>query len=209
MDSALIIYGIGFLAQLFFSARIIVQWIKAEKTKTMASPTAFWVLSILGSWLFFLYGWLRDDFSIVLGQFISFYIYLWNLNLKGVWTRLPWLLRAFLFLTPVVIAGLMLRDAQALVQSFFRNKDLPLGLVIFGSAGQIIFNLRFIYQWFYSLRTRESALPMGFWLISLVGSGVIIAYGVYRLDPVLILGQSFGFAAYCRNLIIGRNRKHD
>lgn len=44
---------------------------------------------------------------------------------------------------------------------------------------------------------------MGFWAISLFGSGVIIAYGIFRMDPVLILGQSFGFVAYIRNLVIG------
>jgi len=50
-------------------------------------------------------------------------------------------------------------------------------------------------------------LPVGFWAISLFGSSVIIAYGIFRLDPVLILGQSFGFVAYIRNLVIGFKEK--
>ena len=69
--------------------------------------------------------------------------------------------------------------------------------------------LRFVYQYFYSQRKHQSALPAGFWVISLIGSGAIIAYGLFRRDPVLILGQSFGFVAYIRNLMIGfKERKN-
>ena len=81
--------------------------------------------------------------------------------------------------------------------------EVPFWLLLFGSAGQIIFTLRFVYQWVYSVRRHQSFLPVGFWIISLIGSGTIIAYGIFRHDPVLILGQSFGFVAYCRNLVIG------
>ena len=48
----------------------------------------------------------------------------------------------------------------------------------------------------------ESVLPIGFWIISLVGSMIIIIYGIIRLDPVLILGQSFGYVAYVRNIML-------
>ena len=58
-------------------------------------------------------------------------------------------------------------------------------------------------------RSWVPTLPTGFWGISLFGSSVIIAYGIFRLDPVLILGQSFGFVAYIRNLVIGFKEKHE
>jgi lipid-A-disaccharide synthase-like uncharacterized protein len=80
-------------------------------------------------------------------------------------------------------------------------------LLVFGSAGQVIFTLRFVYQWIYSARRNESILPATFWIISLVGSGIIVAYGIFRLDPVLILGQSVGFIAYSRNIVIGHKQK--
>jgi len=51
-------------------------------------------------------------------------------------------------------------------------------------------------------------LPIGFWVISLIGSFIIIAYGIIRKDPVLILGQSVGFIAYTRNIIIALNDKN-
>ena len=87
------------------------------------------------------------------------------------------------------------------------NEDIPLGVLIFGSMGQIIFTLRFVYQWLYSRRKNESMLPLGFWLISLSGSLIIVAYALYRRDPVLILGQSTGLIVYCRNIYILKKSK--
>ena len=76
-------------------------------------------------------------------------------------------------------------------------------ILVLGTAGQFIFTFRFIYQWIYSSRKQVSALPPTFWVISLVGSCMIVIYGVLRHDPILILGQSFGFLSYIRNLMIG------
>jgi lipid-A-disaccharide synthase-like uncharacterized protein len=201
------IFAIGFLAQLFFSARILYQWIASEKAGKVLSPPAFWVLSILGSFLLFIYGVLRNDFAIILGQFISYYIYLWNLNMQGQWKRIAGIIKVVLILTPLVATGFMLRDISGFTETFFNNKKVPLWLLIFGSAGQIIFALRFIYQFIYSAAHHQSVLPIGFWIISLLGSSIIITYAIFRLDPVLILGQSFGFVAYIRNIMIGYKNK--
>ena len=43
------VYAIGFLAQAFFSARILCQWILSERARRVVSPSVFWVLSIAGS----------------------------------------------------------------------------------------------------------------------------------------------------------------
>lgn len=202
-----IMFTIGFGAQLFFTARTLLQWVLSEKEKKVSSPSAYWVFSVLGAWLMFLYGVLRNDFSIILGQIISYYVYLWNLDAKGIWARLGIAIRATLLVTPVIAVVFLLKDMTVFLSEFLRNDDIPLALVIFGSAGQIIFMLRFLYQWAYSKKKHESVLPVGFWVISLVGSGIIIAYGIFRKDPVLILGQSFGFVAYCRNLMIWHSSK--
>ncbi len=198
------IYVIGFLAQIFFSARILLQWILSERAKKVISPAIFWQLSIVGSYLLFVYGWLRDDFAIILGQIISYYIYIWNLDKKHRWKKLPTVIRVLLLLTPVAAILYMLKDASAFVDQFFKNEKIPLWLLIYGSMGQIIFTLRFIYQWIYSKRKDESLLPVGFWIISLFGSLIIVSYAVYRRDPVLILGQSTGLVAYSRNIYLCR-----
>ena len=198
------IYIIGFLAQIFFSARILLQWILSERAKKVISPAIFWQLSILGSFLLFIYGWMRDDFAIILGQMISYYIYIWNLDKKHQWKKLPVVIRTLLLLTPVAAILYMLKDAVAFVDQFFRNEKIPLWLLIYGSMGQIIFTLRFIYQWIYSKRKDESLLPIGFWIISLFGSLIIVSYAIYRKDPVLILGQSTGLLAYSRNIYLSK-----
>ena len=192
------IYAVGFLAQAFFSARILVQWILSERAREVVSPSAYWICSVAGSWLLFFYGWLRDDFAIILGQFVSYYIYLWNLNAKDLWRSLPLLFRVVLLLTPVAALGAIGHNAPLFFRTFLQNDEVPFGLLLFGSCGQLIFSLRFVYR---------SVLPAGFWAMSLLGSGMIVLYGFVRHDPVLILGQSFGFVAYVRNLFIGKKHR--
>lgn len=207
MENPAFILAIGFLAQGFFSARILVQWILSERAKRVLSPSLFWILSLAGAYLLCLYGWLRDDFSIVLGQFISYYIYLWNLNIKGIWGKIPTLLRLVLMLTPIAAICFVAGNAEAFTARFLHNEAVPLWLLLFGSAGQVLFTLRFVYQWLYSRREGKSRLPAGFWAISLIGSLTIVTYGLIRLDAVLIVGQSFGIIAYIRNLFLIKNEK--
>lgn len=198
----LFVIAIGFLAQGFFSARILIQWIMSERVKHVLSPTLFWVFSLIGAYLLCIYGWLRDDFSIVFGQFISYYIYLWNLKVKGVWAKVPSVVRGLLLATPIVAICMVASNADVFVQRFLNNDKVPLWLLLFGSAGQFIFTMRFVYQWYYSHKLGMSKLPALFWILSLVGSLSIVSYGVIRNDIVLIVGQSFGVVAYTRNLCI-------
>lgn len=210
METKWFVFLLGLIAQGLFSARILVQWYKSEKSRKLESPLSYWILSLAGSMVFFAYGWFRDDFSILFGQFITYAIYIWNINAKGVWKHFPLLARAFIIVFPFLVLATMLSDAPAFFQSFLKNDSIPMWLVLLGTAGQTIFTLRFIYQWIYSVRRNESMMPVGFWLISLIGSGTIICYAVLRRDPILILGHLFGFVAYARNMMIGikasRNR---
>ncbi len=205
--SSLYVYAIGFLAQGFFSARMLIQWFLSEKARKVVSPNAYWLCSLAGSILLFVYGWLRDDFAIIFGQIISYYIYIWNLDIKGVWRKVPLVARVSIETLPFLAFGVMLHDIPAFVNDFFHNGSVPPALLVWGSAGQIIFTLRFIYQWYYSYRRHESILPVGFWIISLVGCSIIVSYGIFRLDPVLIVGQSVGFLTYSRNIVLYRKSK--
>lgn len=196
------VYVLGFVAQALFSARMFVQWILSEKSKKVVSPVIYWQFSLLASFLFFIYGWLRADFAIILGQIFSYYIYIWNLNIQNHWKKIHIIFRTIVFLTPIlVICGLLVTGTDA-VERLWTN--IPLGLLLFGSIGQVIFTFRFLYQWWYSRKLGESVLPNGFWILSLIGSSCIILYGIYRKDPVLIIGQSAGFFTYSRNLFINK-----
>lgn len=200
--SSVLVYAIGFAAQGFFSARMLIQWILSEKAKRVVSPDLYWICSLMGSILLFVYGWQRHDFAIILGQLISYYIYIWNLKIKNVWDRMPIVLKWLVMLIPVAAVFLMFRDIPTFVLRFFHNEYIGLPLLIWGSAGQVVFTLRFLYQWRYSAQRHMSILPIGFWIISLIGSFIIVSYGLFRLDPVLILGQSVGFFTYSRNIAL-------
>lgn len=198
----MIIYILGFISQVLFFSRTLLQWVQSERAGKVLSPTIYWVLSILASYLFCIYGWFRDDFSILLGQSISYYIYIWNLNQNGAWKKVPRFLKVILVMTPLAAIGFVFKNGDYFVENFLSHPNIPLWLLVFGSLGQVIFTFRFVYQWVYSMRRKVSMLPMGFWVISLAGSGIIVIYGIIRLDPILILGQSVGFIAYTRNIML-------
>ena len=71
-----------------------------------------------------------------------------------------------------------------------------------GFAGQLLFTSRFLVQWIASERRRQSIIPTAFWWLSLGGAALLLAYAIWRQDPVFILGQSFGFVVYARNLVL-------
>lgn len=207
MDS-IYIYAVGFIAQVLFSARLIVQWIKSEKAGDSLSPAIFWQLSILASWLLFIYGLMRNDFAILLGQVVAYSIYIRNLQLQNQWKKLPFITRFIALATPFLAFLIILKNWDIHYQQLFNNEEIPLVLLLWGIAGQIIFTFRFVYQWIYSERKGESCLPTGFWLISILGSTMILSYAVYRIDPVLLLGQGFGILVYSRNIVLIRKQSH-
>lgn len=72
--------------------------------------------------------------------------------------------------------------------------------VLFGFLAQMMFMGRFVIQWIASERARDSVVPLAFWYFSLIGGVMLLAYAIYRRDPVFILGQAMGIAVYARNL---------
>lgn len=69
-----------------------------------------------------------------------------------------------------------------------------------GLLGQAMFFMRFFFQWLHSERQRRSVIPVVFWYFSISGGVTLLAYAIYRQDPVFILGQSTGLVIYLRNL---------
>lgn len=199
-----LVYAVGFSAQILFSARLLIQWIASERAREILSPSLFWYLSIIASFMLCIYGWLRDDVAIIFGQSVSYYIYIWNLNIKGEWERIPQVIRALFMVLPVALIFYFIANGTVIVH-LFNQENIPLWLMILGLTGQITFTLRFVYQWLYSRKAGESLLPIAFWNISAIGSLMIIVYAILRRDPVLIIGQATGFIVYIRNIMIGLN----
>jgi len=204
--STWLVYSVGFLAQLLFSGRSVFQWILSEKSKKVLTPSLFWKMSLIASFLMFLYGYLRSDFAIMLGQTLTYFIYIRNLQLQGEWTKLHKYLRFLLWIFPILIVILGYNNNVYDAARLFKNEAIPFWLLILGIISQVVFTLRFIYQWVYSEKQKESILPLGFWLLSLIGSTLIIIYAIFRVDPVLIAGHIFGIVMYARNMVILRRQ---
>jgi len=197
-----LIYSIGFLAQILFSSRLIIQWITSEKRKKVVTPVLFWSLSLIASFLLFIYGYLRDDFAIMFGQSLTYFIYIRNLQLQNQWEKIPKAIQWFLYIFPVLIGIYYFNNNIIDVDNLFKNEAIPIWLLILGITSQIVFTFRFIYQWMYSEKQKQSSLPFGFWLLSLIGSLLILSYAIIRKDPVLLVGHLLGVTIYIRNLIL-------
>lgn len=79
--------------------------------------------------------------------------------------------------------------------------------LIIGFSGQFLFSMRFLIQWIQSERQKKSVIPVAFWYFSILGGLTLLAYAIYREDPVFILGQLTGVFIYARNLYFIRNDK--
>ena len=197
---------IGFAGQGLFFSRFLFQLLLSEKQKKVVTPSIFWKLSLLASVIFFVYGYLREDFSIMMGQSITYFIYIRNLQLQNVWQQMPKLFRWFLWLFPVMIVIYAYNNNVYDLDKLLNNEDIPSWLFALGIVAQLVFIFRFIYQWFTSEKKKTSHLPMGFWAISLTGSMLILTYAIFRVDKVLFLAHSVGMFVYMRNIYLMRKQ---
>ncbi len=204
----LAVEAVGLIAQALFSGRMIVQWVMSERARKVVSPVIFWQMSMVASFLLCIYGWLGNDFVIILGQAVAYYIYIWNLYAKGSWQKMHWAVRAIFFFVPIVAAvWLLVFQWDTTMARLFTDAGIPTWLFVYGIVGQAVFSVRFIYQWLYSSRRGESVLPVGFWIISLVGSLLIVPYAIVRGKWAYLLGQATGAFVYARNLMIALSER--
>jgi lipid-A-disaccharide synthase-like uncharacterized protein len=195
------LFGLGFFAQGLFGIRLLVQLFHSEKAGKSVSPIVFWQISLLASFIFLIYGILRNDAVIIIGQTLSYFIYIRNLQLKNAWKLIFLPMRLLILTLPFAAwAWIVKQDSSSgLLFSAFSFKN---PFVILGTIGQLMLNLRYLYQWYHSEKEKESILPLGFWIISAVASVLVVVYAVQRIEPVLLLSQSLGLVVYLRNIIL-------
>jgi lipid-A-disaccharide synthase-like uncharacterized protein len=70
---------LGYVAQLMFTMRFVVQWIASERARKSVIPVAFWFFSIGGGLLLFGYALYIRDPVFILGQGLGLFVYLRNL----------------------------------------------------------------------------------------------------------------------------------
>ncbi|MEJ5366019.1 MAG: lipid-A-disaccharide synthase N-terminal domain-containing protein [Desulfosoma sp.] len=71
-----------------------------------------------------------------------------------------------------------------------------------GFSAQALFSARFFVQWIASERAGRSVVPVAFWILSVFGGALLLAYALWRRDPVFIVGQGAGLIIYGRNLYL-------
>ena len=70
---------IGFVGQMLFTMRFIVQWVQSERANRSVIPVAFWYFSVAGGLVLFCYALYRRDPVFILGQSSGLFIYARNL----------------------------------------------------------------------------------------------------------------------------------
>lgn len=81
MTSATLWIGIGFLGQILFTSRFLVQWIASERRRESVVPVAFWWFSLMGGVTLLSYAIWRQDPVFIMGQGAGLIIYIRNLIL--------------------------------------------------------------------------------------------------------------------------------
>jgi lipid-A-disaccharide synthase-like uncharacterized protein len=71
-----------------------------------------------------------------------------------------------------------------------------------GFAGIGTFGTRFLVQWIYSERHKESKVPPIFWWQSLFGTFLCLAYFLRQQDSVGVAGYCLNVIPYTRNLML-------
>ena len=201
MDSPTWVYLLGLTGMAIYGLRILIQWYLSEKSHVVESPGIYWVLSSIGAVILYIYGWLRKDFSIIFGESVGYYIYMWNISIMGLYKKVPRIVVIVQALFPLVILGLIVKDIPTFTQTFLKNKDVPPMLLLYGVLGQFTYEIRSVYQLLYSYKRKKSILPLGHWVLAVIGSAMIISYGLIRHDWVLAIGQ-FSIFFSIRNLMI-------
>ena len=100
-------------------------------------------------------------------------------------------------------------SAVALARWWTTTPTRELVWIAVGLLAQFLFSMRFVVQWLATEKARASIVPETFWYFSLGGGIMLLAYAVYRMDPVFILGQAAGLGIYARNIHFIRLAKRE
>jgi lipid-A-disaccharide synthase-like uncharacterized protein len=198
------IKAVGWAGQACFFSRFLIQWLASERVKRSIVPAVFWRLSLLGSILGGLYAWLGPPHDVVFGASYAFNLVVYARNL--VLARRP---EARLEPLPLALAAVGIAGGTALALSrdprvaavFDQESSVWLAI---GITGQVILGSRFLIQWIYAERHGRSDLPPIFFLVSLPGSLLSLAYAIHKADEILIAGTALIPIISLRNLMLQR-----
>lgn len=206
-----LLYPLGFLASIAFSARMLVQWLTSEFSGKSCVKPLFWKISLCGNALLATHAFIQIQFHVCLIQICNAVISWRNLNLmqpptEQVSTRNTVGMMALAIIT-VPIAFIIQNHGTEWFRipvTPWQNETHTLSPLwhAFGFVGLILFGSRYWLQWWCAEKRRESYLGPAFWWVSLIGEGACLIYFLLIQDPVNFLGPAFAFIPYVRNLML-------
>ena len=186
----------GLVGNVLFTARVLVQWVASERAGRSVTPVAFWWLSLAAAVIMITYAFGRREIPFILGLGVTLAPYTRNLVIHYRPGRPPRPLGI------ILTAAVMLACVPVLI--FWKKAAEFDGWFYFGLVATSVFYSRFFVQWVHGESTRTTQLPLAFWILSLVGSVMLLAYSIVREDAPFILGFLFNAIPYARNIILIR-----
>lgn len=209
-----LLYPLGLLPLIAFSARFLVQWWLSEKEGKTVVPKIFWHFSLLGNILLALHAYIQLHFPLYFLQATQAALSWRNLNLleeraKSFRRSITVILGVALFSMLLFLSQYWLLPAGSF--SWIRPPrpqvpEISLWLHAMGSLGMAAFSLRFWVQWWEAERAKESVLLAPFWWISLVGTLLSGIYFTLLHDWVNVIGPLCAVIPYTRNLILSKRK---
>jgi lipid-A-disaccharide synthase-like uncharacterized protein len=80
------------------------------------------------------------------------------------------------------------------------------GWTVVGGAGQALFTLRFLLQWWQSEKAGRTVVSASFWWSSLIGTLALILYANHKGQWLMLAGALLNSSVYARNLVLLKDR---
>ncbi len=194
--------AVGWIGNVAYFSRFLVQWIASERAKRIVTPQVFWWLSLFGAIMLVSYSIAIGDPIMLAGYSITTSIYARNVWIARHGTR-----ASRLGALPAALLGLAVAVVLTWIETSKAGEGGPAvarAWQLFGGVGMAIWTSRFLLQWWYAERHGDTGLRESFWWLSLVGNVMLLAYTVQLGNVVYIAGFVPGPIVQVRNLIIAR-----
>lgn len=189
------------VGQLCFAGRILLQWWRSEQAGRSVAPRGYWTWSLVGA-LFGSVGAAGQGERLLIPAFvISGALYLRNWLLSS-HTGEPRRVARFGGWWAAILG--LLASALLIVLAPENDAGAPWIWLVLGVAGQTVWSLRFVLQWWSSERAGVSHFPASFWWLTLIGAFCNLAYTLWLGQPEFVIAYLFSWWPPIRNLQLMR-----